>query len=60
MSLLVLRWNMPKIKLKLNRDTFIHIKRAAAGKKIPDYGSSVNLVVIALFKISAQTGVFST
>ena len=45
---------MPKIKSKSSRNTFIHIKRAAAGKKIPDCGSSVNLVFITLFKSSAQ------
>ena len=31
MSLLVLRWNMPKTKSKSNRNTIICIKRAAAG-----------------------------
>ena len=45
---------MPKIKSKSSRNTFIHIKRAAAGKKIPNCGSSVNLVFITLFKSSAQ------
>ena len=49
-----MRWNMPKIKSKSSRNTFIHIKRAAAGKKIPNCGSSVNLVFITLFKSSAQ------
>ena len=47
---------MPKIKSKSSRNTFIHIKRAAAGKKIPNCGSSVNLVFITLFKSSAQIG----
>ena len=49
-----MRWNTPKIKSKSSRNTFIHIKRAAAGKKISDCGSSVNLVFITLFKSSAQ------
>ena len=35
-------------------DVYIVKKRAAAGKKIPDCGSSVNLVFITLFKSSAQ------
>lgn len=55
-ELIALRWNMPKIKSKSSRNTFIHIKRAAAGKKIPNCGSSVNLVFITLFKSSAQIG----
>ena len=35
-------------------DVYIVKKQAAAGKKIPDCGSSVNLVFITLFKSSAQ------
>ena len=35
-------------------DVYIVKKRAAAGKKIPDCGPSVNLVFITLFKSSAQ------
>ena len=41
---------MPKIKSKLSRNTFIHIKRAAAGKKIPDCGSPVNLAFYHAFQ----------
>ena len=37
-------------------DVYIVKKRAAAGKKIPNCGSSVNLVFITLFKSSAQIG----
>lgn len=40
-ELIGLALNMPKTKSKLNRNTIICTKRAAAGKMIPVCGSSV-------------------